>query len=137
MRFHQRLKDVMREQGISQADLAKITGKSRGSVSQYMAGKQTPPEETRRAIASALGLEPDYFESDVLVGFKVKDRVIPSIDVALAARLMGLSDVTVRLGLQQRVFPWGYAIKTSENRWVYFINARKFCKEEGIGQAQL
>ena len=39
---------------------------------------------------------------------------------------------TVRKGLRQGVFPWGYAIKTSENHWVYFINAKKFAEIEGI-----
>lgn len=30
------------------------------------------------------------------------------------------------------VFPWGYAIKTSANRWTYFINAKRFAEIEGI-----
>lgn len=30
------------------------------------------------------------------------------------------------------VFPWGYAIHTSDNRWVYFINAKRFAEIEGV-----
>lgn len=35
-------------------------------------------------------------------------------------------------GLQQGVFPWGYAVHTSDNRWSYFINAKRFAEVEGI-----
>lgn len=35
-------------------------------------------------------------------------------------------------GLQQGVFPWGYAVHTSGNRWAYFINAKRFAETEGI-----
>ena len=30
------------------------------------------------------------------------------------------------------VFPWGYAIHTSEHRWSYFINAKRFAEIEGV-----
>ena len=49
-----------------------------------------------------------------------------------AAVFLGMDKGTVRKGLQQGVFPWGYAIKTSENRWAYFINANRFAEIEGI-----
>lgn len=49
-----------------------------------------------------------------------------------AAKLLSMNQNTVRKGLQQGVFPWGYAIKTSENRWTYFINARSFSEIERI-----
>lgn len=42
--------------------------------------------------------------------------------VSDAAKKIGMSTQTLRLGLQQRVFPFGEAIKTSENRWTYHIN---------------
>ena len=43
-----------------------------------------------------------------------------------------LNAETVRKGLQQGVFPWGYAVHTSDNRWSYFINAKRFAEVEGI-----
>ena len=45
---------------------------------------------------------------------------------------MGVSKETVRKGLQDERFPWGYAIQTSEDKWTYFINARKFAEIERI-----
>lgn len=39
---------------------------------------------------------------------------------------------TIRAGLQQGVFPWGYAIETSEGRWSYIINRPRFEEIEGL-----
>ena len=59
----------------------------------------------------------------------MKDKRIRPEDVA---KVMGASPWFIRRGLQQGRFPWGYAIHTSENHWVYFINAKKFAEIEGI-----
>lgn len=48
------------------------------------------------------------------------------------AKLLGMNANTVRKGLQQGVFPWGYAIKTSEKRWTYFVNAKSFVITEHL-----
>lgn len=45
--------------------------------------------------------------------------------VAEVAKAMGKSQQFVRIGLQQGVFPFGYAVKMS-SRWTYYINAKKF-----------
>jgi len=39
---------------------------------------------------------------------------------------------TIRAGLQQGVFPWGYAIQTSDHKWSYIINRKRFEEIEGI-----
>ena len=114
-----------------------MTGKSKGSVSQYLSGKQIPSEDVQRDIAVSLGLDQDYFKKDdsqtvVLPTKEVRNGVIPKLDVEKAAKLLQMNHNTVRKGLQQGVFPWGYAIKTSENRWCYFINAKRFAEIEGV-----
>ena len=58
--------------------------------------------------------------------------IIQEIRPSDVGKLMGMNHVTVEKGLIQGVFPWGYAIKTSENRHRYFINARRFAEIEGI-----
>ena len=45
--------------------------------------------------------------------------------VSEAAKKLGMSTQTLRLALQQKVFPFGTAIKTSPNRWTYYINERQ------------
>lgn len=51
---------------------------------------------------------------------------------AEAAELMGVSAQFVRVGLQQGLFTWGYAIKISAKRYTYFISKPKFCEATGI-----
>lgn len=41
--------------------------------------------------------------------------------VSEAAEKLGMSTQTLRLALQQRLFPFGVAVKTSENRYTYKI----------------
>lgn len=137
MTFAEKLKQAMKDLSLNQRQVCVLTGKSKGSVSQYLSGKQIPPEETQIAIATALGLTSDYFtksdsEMVVLPNKEVKNGVIPKLDVEKAAKLLQMNHNTIRKGLQQQVFPWGYAVHTSENRWAYFINARRFAEIEGI-----
>lgn len=47
-----------------------------------------------------------------------------------AARLLGKSEQFVRVGLQQKAFPFGVAVKVS-NRWNYHISDKLF--KEYIG----
>ena len=137
MVFSEKLKKAMQELNLNQRQVCSMTGKSKGSVSQYLSGKQIPSEEKQSAIAVALGLEADYFtKSDekvvVLPSKEVRNGVIPRLEVEKAAKLLQMNHNTVRKGLQQGVFPWGYGIKTSDNRWVYFINAKRFAEIEGV-----
>lgn len=137
MTFAEKLKQAMRDLSLNQRQVCGLTGKSKGSVSQYLSGKQIPPEEAQIAIATALGLTSDYFtksdsEMVVLPSKEVKNGVIPKLGVEKAAKLLQMNHNTIRKGLQQQVFPWGYAVHTSDNRWAYFINARRFAEIEGI-----
>lgn len=53
------------------------------------------------------------------------------LSVDQAAKLMEASKQFVRIGLQQGIFPWGYAVKTS-SQWTYFISKQKFTEHTGI-----
>ena len=137
MKFAEKLKKAMQELNLNQRQVVTLTGKSKGSVSQYLSGKQIPSEDVQSAIATALGLESDYFTKDderlvILPASEVKDGKIPRLLPEVAATYLGMDKATVRKGLQQGVFPWGYAVQTSEHRWAYFINARRFAEVEGI-----
>lgn len=137
MNFSEKLKTAMQELHLNQRQVCGMTGKSKGSVSQYLSGKQIPSEDVQRDIAVSLGLDQDYFTKEdsqavVLPTKEVRNGVIPRLDVEKAAKLLQMNHNTVRKGLQQGVFPWGYAIKTSENHWCYFINAKRFSEIEGV-----
>ena len=42
-----------------------------------------------------------------------------------AAKKLGMATQTLRLALQQGLFDFGVAIKTSENRYTYYINENR------------
>lgn len=134
MMFGEKLKKAMQQLGINQAQVVGMTGCSKGSVSQYLSGKQTPSADRQRNIAVSLGLSPDYFEQDAPIVKMMKQGcgVIQEIRTGDAGKLMRMNHETVEKGLIQGVFPWGYAIQTSGNRHRYFINARRFAEIEGI-----
>ena len=123
--FKDKLKKAMTDLNLNQVQVAGLTGKSKSSISQYLSGVQVPPPDMQKQIAIELGLPDDYFvESDCLT--------VQRLSVETVAKMLQMNASTVRKGLQQRVFPWGYGIQTQENRWTYFINARKFVEIEGI-----
>lgn len=137
MKFSEKLKKAMQQLGLNQAQVVGMTGKSKGSISMYLNDKTTPSEKVQSDIAVSLGLAPDYFEQEeaqvvVMPKGAVAEGRIKRMLPEEAALFLGMDKGTVRKGLQQGVFPWGYAIKTSENRWAYFINANRFAEIEGI-----
>lgn len=137
MTFSEKLKKAMQDLNISQKQLVGMTCIGKSSISQYLSGKNTPTEERQRNIALSLGLEPDYFNKEAVVAVLPKKIIsnnngIRKMLVEDVAKIMGMNHQTIRKGLQQGVFPWGYAIKTSENRWAYFINATSFEEIEHV-----
>ncbi len=136
MKFSEQLKEAMQQLGINQSQVVGMTGICKSSISQYLSDSNVPTEERQKHIAVSLALAPDYFskENKQVVAFSKQalNEGIQRLDVMVAAKILGMTHTTVRKGLQQGVFPWGYAIKTSANRWTYFINAKRFAEIEGI-----
>jgi len=54
------------------------------------------------------------------------------ISVKRASELTGLSQLTIRLGLQCGKLPFGTAIKTSKSRTVYHISPSKLAEYLGL-----
>ena len=69
----------------------------------------------------------NYFEEIVIPKKKIETLTPKEV-----AYLMGMGVSTIEKGLIQGTFPWGYAIRTSENKHRYFINAKKFFATEMI-----
>lgn len=51
--------------------------------------------------------------------------------VSEAAKQLGMNTQTLRLALRQGLFDFGVAIKTSKNRYTYYINESKLLKYLG------
>ena len=132
--FSERLKKAMQELGLSQAQLSKMTGIGRSSISQYISGKNVPTEARQAEIAAALGLAEDYFSDDTVIAAPIASGggIIPRLTLTETAKLMGMSKSALSNGLQDGVFPWGYAVRGRGEKYVYFINAKRFAEVEGI-----
>ena len=127
--FADRIKAAMSEQGISQAELSKLTGIGRSSICQYLSGKIVPAPGRKALIAEVLGVDPEEPEPESI---PPEEETVQRITVMKAARILHMNHVTLREGLKQGRFPWGYAVRKSENRWSYYINAKKFAETEGV-----
>ncbi len=131
--FADNMRKQMAVHGITQSELAKMTGIGRSSISQYLSGKNEPTNERKIVIAEAIGCRVVDLDAMETMSFPVDtDSKMKRLSVDQAARMLGMNHETVRKGLRQGVFPWGYAIHTSEGRWSYFINAKKFAEIEGV-----
>lgn len=129
MSFAKKLKGLMADANLTQAQLSTLTGIGKPSISQYLSGRNEPSAARRRQIARALGVQENFFDT-----FLPEPEINPepgvNLPVAMAAKLMGKSVGWVCQGLKDGVFPWGYAVKMG--RWSYFISAVKFQELTGI-----
>lgn len=141
LKFSEQLRQAMDELGVNQSQLVGMTGKSKGSISQYLSDQQEPSEQTKSEIAVALGLDADYFSQDLAIEQEAAaifgkpadyEGNIEQLRVCEVAKIMHKHTDTIRYGLQQGVFPWGYAISTKNGRWSYFINKKRFEEIEGV-----
>lgn len=56
MTFSQKLKYILSEQNISQAELSRLTGINKSSICQYLSGKNIPSKKRQGVIAREKGI---------------------------------------------------------------------------------
>lgn len=131
MNFSQRLKKVMTERNITQAELSAMTGIGRSGISQYLSGKNRPGFKALTALAGALGVSEAWLTDDNEEA-EAMDSGVFKIPVATAAKLMGVGKQFIRVGLQAGKLPFGYAVNISGKRFTYYISPEKFTEYTGI-----
>ena len=125
MNFKQHLKKIL--ESLDRKTFCSMTDVPQSSLSIWL-NSEVEPSETRKAqIAKSLGLEADYFGALVQRPSEPKTSFTP----LEASKLMGVGVQFIYNGLQQRVFPWGYAVNRDGN-WSYWINRKKFYEIEGF-----
>lgn len=133
------LKRIMKEKGVTGAALAKETGFSKASVSQYINGINTPSRRRLEMIAAVLGVNVGELteEAETCKTETHITSVIPAgittLSVKQAAGLLHKNENFVRQGLRERLpgFEFGTAVKVS-SKWSYCIYANKFTEITGI-----
>lgn len=127
-----RLKSAMTVEGLSVTKLSAATGISKGTISQYTHGRIQPSAASLQRLADALNVTVGYLtNSDETEPDAPGEDFGNNMPVNVAARLMNKSKEFVYKGLQEGVFPFGYAIQV-QNRWTYFISPYKFTECTGI-----
>lgn len=127
--FKDLLKSAMDVAGMNATALSAATGIGKSSISQYLSGKIVPPDKKKEHIALSMGLEADYFKkSEVKADIEINSS---RMTVEQTAALMHKRTSFVRKGLQDGVFPFGYAVKVS-GHYSYFISKAKFTECTGI-----
>lgn len=126
--FSELLNKAMDELKLSQADVCRLTGIGKSSMSQYLSGCNVPTPQRRIEIAEALGLEDNYFEQRLPI--HKMDRRKRRLSVEEAAALMDKSIPFVQKGLQDGRFPFGYAVYMGKE-WSYYISPVRFQQEIG------
>ena len=127
--FSEMLKKAMQEKDMNLTALSAATGIGKSSISQYLSGKNEPPDKKKTTIAIAMGLPADYFKKVQIQSDLSSSEV--NLSVIVAAKLMGKSKEFVYQGLKDGVFPWGYAVKMGKN-WSYYISPVTFQKCTGL-----
>lgn len=126
MKFKTGLKKIL--EGLDRKAFCSMTGVPASSLSIWLNSDVEPSETRKQRIAEALGLDPSFF-GDFGGGLLEPKR--ESLTPKEASRMMGCGVEFVHSGLQQGVFPWGYAVNRDGN-WSYWINRKKFFDVEGF-----
>ena len=109
------LRRVMDEQGVSVASLAGQIGAEPSSVRKYLSGKIRPSDAVLARISGVLGVETE----DIKYGPK-SGRTSGKLTTAEVARVTGIDPLSLRIGLQRGIYPFGTAYKRmGSNRFTY------------------
>lgn len=132
-----KLKKILNEQKVSQKELSEKTGISANTISSYANNGCMPSDDKLAIIANALAVDVSAFISKEKtkkhnMNFKKINISVDNknLSVTTVATLMGKSPDFVKKGLQDGVFPFGYAVKMQE--WSYYISPIKFTEYTGI-----
>lgn len=135
--FGENLKKIMNERNFTLTKLSQVSGVGKSSISQYLSGKNIPSADRIHVLADALECTVEEL-AVIPAGKKVIRKPLSgnssevfNVPVETAAKLMHKKNNFVYEGLQQGIFPWGYAVKTS-SQWSYFISSVKFTEHTGI-----
>ena len=60
-----------------------------------------------------------------------------NVPVRVAAALMGKGGQFIRLGLQRKILPFGWAVKTGKKNWSYYISPAELMRYTGKTEKEM
>lgn len=121
MSYGKQLKQKLIELNISQQELSNQTGISKSSISQYVGNYNEPSDLNKVKIQEVVG---EFTQ-------EVPTEYTKNIPAEVASKVLGVSPQFIRIGLQQGIFEFGYAVKMS-SQYRYHISPNKF--REYVGE---
>jgi transcriptional regulator with XRE-family HTH domain len=132
MNFSERLKKVMDEKNMTQAELSSLTGIGKSSISQYLSGKNEPNQKRTEQIADALQCSAAYLNGLTTCSDPTDEpNGLKNVSVDEAAKRLGKSRDFIRVGLQKGILPFGVAVQLS-SKYSYHISPKLL--DEYIGK---
>lgn len=122
MTFAEKLREIMKEQNISQSDLSRLTGIGRSSISQYLSDRNIPTPQRQEEIAVALNLSEDYFTAEEnAVKARISRAKVKRLTLTQAARIMGMSKETLGTAIEEGKYSWGQVLSGKGKKKIYYI----------------
>lgn len=126
--FKDKLKESMERERITAAELSRRTGISQACISTYLSGRSEPRDKSKKLLEEALQIRAEDKEEQT-------DAFTTTLTEV--AKVMHCSLDVIKAGLQQGIFPWGYAIQLgvgSDGRtnWAYKVNRIRFFEIEHV-----
>ena len=124
------LRRTLKSHGITQKKASEMSGVPQTTLSGWC-NSQHVDDDKADMLLRAVGIK-----TDKVIERPVATEMIETLTPEQVASIWGVSPSTIRSGIQQGVFPWAYAIRTSDTRWTYLINAEKFREIEMVHGTQ-
>jgi len=126
--FHENLKRAMFERGMTQKQLATMTGITDSGISQYMHGLVTPRKGALEKLASTLNVSPESLVYGQCPKLEVSPKGlkrIKKLSPGHIAKITGNGVQSIRMALQQGKVDYGYSIRLMGDRYAYHFYPRK------------
>lgn len=119
----ERIKQYRMAAGLSQSQLAEMTGISTKYVSVLERSAKPPSLETLINIANALNISSDLLLCDILsVQFDIKQTIIgeriKELPKKEQSKILAVVDVLI-----EQAHEWHYSIRSARNRWLFLFPA--------------
>ncbi|MDR1465413.1 MAG: helix-turn-helix transcriptional regulator [Oscillospiraceae bacterium] len=115
------LRQLMSDQNVTQVELAKRTGLTKSAISQLCSGATKPSKKNLPKLADALHCTVDDLTGET---DEAPTNGTRNLTTEETARLLGKSPQFIRVSLQQRTAPFGFAAEMPGGEFSYHISAK-------------
>ena len=120
MKIGEKIRKFRTEKGLSQKELAKMTGLSEPAIRNYELGNRTPPDKQLAAIAGALGISQFAISNPDIESYIGVMHTMFALEEEYDATLVcepGATYITFPAGsdLRSRLIDWGEAFSKLKN----------------------